>query len=492
MKQLEALKPAKHELLQLTSIRATVCACQKPLQDFLDKISKFERRLGAFNAGNQKWKGLGRRLQFRVMYKDDIKELKCFLSSHIATINILLMTQATSSISLAENDRHEIASGLESNILAHRRLLEDINGKVDLTLRQQHHTQDHLHQHCSALEELRKKDQEIHDRLRDQTESIQAIHSTVEQTARGTQSLLASSTETLATLTSGFVQLRQLSQQICLMLQTCATFTSEMRAGICQVRQLFLNIQMLLQRIDHNIPQQPLPPIVRLTTALGETMALPYQLCRQWTTFTDMLKVIFKNRPGSRRVLDGMYLIMNTRRKKLLQEDSWPDAVSQNDHLSMSITLDQSVSNVNICPFPSCQSTVTRTNAGSSGIGCKRHACGLYPIVSANEGQHVSSSQKGLNQNDRDFDEESKSSQDTTDDKEDLEAYRHINVRSIEEHFYELPSERGRVTSYRWVCHECGADNSYHYSPRCTSGDRFCEHEVNGCLMCTTYIVTDE
>jgi hypothetical protein len=38
----------------------------------------------------------------------------------------------------------------------------------------------------------------------------------------------------------------------------------------------------------------------------------------------------------------------------------------------------------------------------------------------------------------------------------------------------------GRVKEdeqYRWVCHECGGDNSYTYSPNCTNG--YCNHRLH-------------
>lgn len=44
------LEPTEHELLQLRAIRATALTCQRPLEDFLAKISKFEGTLGTFNA----------------------------------------------------------------------------------------------------------------------------------------------------------------------------------------------------------------------------------------------------------------------------------------------------------------------------------------------------------------------------------------------------------------------------------------------------------
>ncbi|KAH6971116.1 hypothetical protein BKA56DRAFT_132382 [Ilyonectria sp. MPI-CAGE-AT-0026] len=97
LRQLHALRPAKHELRHLISIQATALACQKPLQDFLAKISKFDSRLGAFNAAKNGWKGLPRRMQFRTMFREDVKQLRSALASHVATINLLLMTQTVAS-----------------------------------------------------------------------------------------------------------------------------------------------------------------------------------------------------------------------------------------------------------------------------------------------------------------------------------------------------------------------------------------------------------
>jgi hypothetical protein len=55
MCKLQTLRPGKHELYQLTSIRATALACKIPLEDFVLKISKFESKLGTFTAANNKW-----------------------------------------------------------------------------------------------------------------------------------------------------------------------------------------------------------------------------------------------------------------------------------------------------------------------------------------------------------------------------------------------------------------------------------------------------
>jgi len=68
------------------------------------------------------------------MYKEDAEQLRSTLGSHVATINLLLITQTVGSISAAENDRERLACELQTKILAHRRLLEDVKGKVEVSL----------------------------------------------------------------------------------------------------------------------------------------------------------------------------------------------------------------------------------------------------------------------------------------------------------------------------------------------------------------------
>ncbi|RYP69646.1 hypothetical protein DL771_006010 [Monosporascus sp. 5C6A] len=372
LRKLQTLKPGKHELLQLTSIRATALACQRPLQNFLAKISKFESRLGAFSTANNGWKGLPRKLQFRIMFKEDVKELRSALASHVATINLLLMTQAVASISTAEDDRDRFASGLESKILAHRRLLEDISAQVDTSLERQQRIKTQLREQSAALNKLGKKADKTRKQLSGQEASIQEIQSIANHTQEQTKSVLATVTEILALVTSGLMHLRQITKQLHKMIRICTTFTAEMRAAMSKLMELFFSLQTVLERIDRNLPTRLYLPTVRLTTALGETMALPYQLCQRWETFTELLRVIFLDKPGKSRVDMGKYLIMNARGGRLLGEDSWQHAVKQDDHLSMSILLDELAARAGSCPFPSCQASTEGVEIENGGRTCRK------------------------------------------------------------------------------------------------------------------------
>ena len=93
LSRLYTLKPAEHELVHLEAIRAAASACKRPLETFLAKLEKFEKRLGTEKAKESRYKGAGRRIQFNVAFDEDVRELRATLASHVLTIITLLMTQ---------------------------------------------------------------------------------------------------------------------------------------------------------------------------------------------------------------------------------------------------------------------------------------------------------------------------------------------------------------------------------------------------------------
>ena len=91
--RLYSLKPAEHELIHLEAIRAAASASKRPLENFLAKLEKFEKRLGTGKAKGNHYKGAGRRIQFNVAFDEYVKELRATLASHVLIIITLLMTQ---------------------------------------------------------------------------------------------------------------------------------------------------------------------------------------------------------------------------------------------------------------------------------------------------------------------------------------------------------------------------------------------------------------
>lgn len=213
-----------------------------------------------------------------------------------------------------------------------------------------------------------------------------------------------------------------------------------MRTATSRLMDLFLSLQTTLQRIDHDIPMRLYLPIVQFTTALGETMALPYQLCQQWVTFKELLRVIFLDKPGKGRVDMGKYLIMNARGGRILAEGSWQHAVKQDDHLSMSIVVDELAVRAGSCPFPSCHASTESVEVQNGGRTCSK--CGRWSLLTPTTASSSHSKLRGTTLADKEhicsianseFSSNSnnglKKGMQLIEDKEDIELYRQIQVK---------------------------------------------------------------
>ena len=84
------LRPVRHELKNLEAIRAAVAACQRPLKEFLGKISRFDKTLGVWDAKDKRFKGFGRRIQFNAAFEEDAHKLRLTIATHVSTISTLL------------------------------------------------------------------------------------------------------------------------------------------------------------------------------------------------------------------------------------------------------------------------------------------------------------------------------------------------------------------------------------------------------------------
>ena len=293
------------------------------------------------------------------------------------------MTQTVASISAAEEDRDCLASGLESKILVHRQLLEHISDRVGRSLEEQKDIKTCLQDQSSVLDDLGKMVDENCRQLNSQEDSIEKILTVANRTQTQTKSILTTTTEMLSFITSGLMHLRQMTEQLHSMVRVCATFTVEMRTAMSKLMELFFGLQTVLQRIESNLPARLHLPTVQFTTALGEMMALPYQLCQQWTTLRELLRVIFLDRPERFRIDMGKYFIVNDRSGEFLDESSWQHTVQQDDHLSMCIILDGLDARTGICSLPTCEASTESVEIVNGSRKCRK--CDRWSLLTPRE-----------------------------------------------------------------------------------------------------------
>lgn len=105
--QTSKLKGAEHNIDQVELIQACCAACQDPLQKFLDKISKFEPSLGVWGKNGETLKGVRRRIQWKISYEDDVRELRTIFMGHNVRILLCQNIQIRESLCAAKTDRTE-------------------------------------------------------------------------------------------------------------------------------------------------------------------------------------------------------------------------------------------------------------------------------------------------------------------------------------------------------------------------------------------------
>ncbi|KFX92430.1 hypothetical protein V490_05378 [Pseudogymnoascus sp. VKM F-3557] len=333
--QLQTLQPSRHELLQLNSIRAMALLCERPLQEFLDKTSKFQPTLGTF-----------------------------------ATVR---------SITIAENDRAEVAEGLDKKIMAHRGLLEEVKGKMEISEKQQSGMSTQLERQTESLQRLETDAEILDGQIKEQSAALKEVRLLASIAELKTTSILSATTDILTLITSGLSTLQAIATHLLNTFELFTTFTAEMRIAMGELLQQFWSLQNTLSRIEQALPTQVHLPTIQFTDAFGDNMALPYQLCRNWSTFKELLRVMYMNRQGWSRVNTGRYLIMQARGGQPIKREVWQDAFREGDHLSMCIALEDVRAKEGRCPFPSCDALLDGAENRNGGKVCQE--CGRWSFT---------------------------------------------------------------------------------------------------------------
>ena len=113
----------------IDSIKYAALSCRRPLQQFLDKIKKYDNTLGVWSkAGTVR--SAADKLKWAYTQKDEVRKLQTYLNVHVATINILLAEHGLERMDIAseksERDRLQVQERLEDT----RKLIERINSSA--------------------------------------------------------------------------------------------------------------------------------------------------------------------------------------------------------------------------------------------------------------------------------------------------------------------------------------------------------------------------
>jgi len=405
LKLLQCIKPAQHELRRLEGIRALASTCQRPLEEFLTKIEKFEEHLGSWNASNHQFSGLTRRLQWSMKYKEEVKSLRAKLAPNVATITVLLATQTIDTLSNAESDRFQIARELNCKLSSQCKILADLKqttlgittAQAGLEAEQSHMTavaaaqdQDlrtlkskadellkdnitheiHLYNQDAILVDIQDNGTTINSRTQETHILATAIRQDTAEIKAATDSVLGRALDLMSAITAGISKIQDIIALIAQMIRLTTQFTIEMRETMGKLLQAFWDIQRQLARLERFLPKQIDLPVVRFRDAFNEMRFLPYDLSRQWQTFQGLVAVVFMNRQGLHRVNMGQYFVTNVRIAQRLNPICWSNAIEPGDELSMTMILDDIEAEDGFCPYKSCGASTKDVASRRGGKTC--------------------------------------------------------------------------------------------------------------------------
>jgi len=122
------------QALAIDHIKCAALTCGQPLEDFLEKIHKFESSLGVWKSG-KRLKDAARKVQWvsRPGKKDGLKRLHQYLNIHIGVINMLLLQHGFGKVEYTSRERlanPEVIERIENSALGLQGVREDINAQM--------------------------------------------------------------------------------------------------------------------------------------------------------------------------------------------------------------------------------------------------------------------------------------------------------------------------------------------------------------------------
>ena len=96
--RLAALEPTKSNISHVNAIRGVPLACRLPLVEFLSKLEKYKAAMGPL-AASHTLRRTGKQAKCAVFIADDVESISALVSAKVISINLLLATHASETLS---------------------------------------------------------------------------------------------------------------------------------------------------------------------------------------------------------------------------------------------------------------------------------------------------------------------------------------------------------------------------------------------------------
>ncbi|KAF2195524.1 hypothetical protein K469DRAFT_14220 [Zopfia rhizophila CBS 207.26] len=151
--------------------------CQIPLQEFLDKMHKYEVSLGPISAPNRSsTRSIGRKSQWALFMSGKVAKLRTAVGAKVLSINLLLATHTSESISRLEAQAQESHVTLLASVLEQGMSLKNIRDEMSTV---QDSVKEYAKEQVQYTNNVMAKVEDAATTLDRVSESTESVHATV-------------------------------------------------------------------------------------------------------------------------------------------------------------------------------------------------------------------------------------------------------------------------------------------------------------------------
>ncbi|KAI9699134.1 MAG: hypothetical protein M1836_003323 [Candelina mexicana] len=391
LRQVNATSSNQDEVANFERIKAIATHCEGPLKEFLDKMNTHEPFLGKHKVTGG-LKGIGKRLHWSTSIgKKEVGELRAVVVSQVLAINTLLNAQQWECLQALDNCQGANARALEDLISTTTAFAQ----RMELYFRDKDDLQNKIQQVIDLMTTDRQSNSE--QRLLLGTKITASNSLDTEDDIEELQGYLAARSKARGGLEDVGYSHSAFEQKSDAVLRRIASYSSELLRAIQSNTQMLLQLSAVLKTLERWLPRQIDLPIIRFDDALGNTIALPLQMCSEWKvncasstkvfgsrstdadkrqTFRKLLKHMYHFDDARDRVRQGLFLITNAKGGRILKSHNWKHSLVSGDHLSMSMIVTTSGEPNDICPFPQCNGILGQEALSDGAYACPK--CGRW------------------------------------------------------------------------------------------------------------------
>jgi len=234
------------------------------MQDFLSKMGKYEAAMSPF-ANRKSVRSAGKKAEYAVFMSEEVKTMRAMISGKVISINLLLGTHASETLSRTEGQ----LSANQENLLA--RLAEAKNGMNSIR-------QDIASMNTATSTSQEQLREDILNSTSHLTDQLGQVNNDTASTKRNISALATG----VGSISTSITTLLGLGTQI---LSILRVFPAELRALLQNVVRTNVQMYAVLLEVQRKISASPtlaLESNIRIEDALGEIRSLPYEWFRHW------------------------------------------------------------------------------------------------------------------------------------------------------------------------------------------------------------------